>query len=235
MNKVATLRNARGGGQPDLVEAVRICLDAGARGITVHPREDERHITRDDVCAIAELLEPLRDEVEYNLEGDPRPGFLELVRTVRPHQATLVPVRPGEVTSEAGWPTDTNLEDVITDLRKTDVRVSVFVNPTNDAIEWAHRMGANRIELFTEPYAHAMARSASEGRTSFDQYRNAALRAHELGLGINAGHDLDLDNLILFRELPHLDEVSIGHALMSRALFVGLGTVVDEYLRTLAD
>lgn len=234
VNKVATLRNSRGGRVPDILEAVRVCLEAGAPGITVHPRADERHITRDDVLEIATLLAPKRAEVEYNVEGDPRDDFLELVHEVKPHQVTLVPVKPGEVTSEAGWPAGTSLENVVADLKSAGMRVSLFVDPTPEAVSWAKRMGGDRVELFTEPYARAASESSDAGRRSFAEYVAAAERADELGLGVNAGHDLDLDNLVLFRELPHLDEVSIGHALMSRALFVGLDRVVREYLEALS-
>ena len=233
MNKVATLRNSRGGSVPDILEAVRTCLTAGARGITVHPRADERHVTPTDVREIAALLAPRRDEIEYNLEGDPRPDFLELAHEVKPHQVTLVPVKPGEVTSEAGWPADTALHDVVADLKAAGMRVSLFVDPTPQAIAWAKDAGGDRVELFTEPHAHAAAESSDAGGRSFARYVESAQRAHELGLGVNAGHDLDLENLVLFRNLPHLDEVSIGHALMSRALFVGLEKVVREYLDVL--
>ncbi len=234
VNKVATLRNSRGGSVPDILQAVRTCLAAGAPGITVHPRADERHITAEDVRSIAELLAPRRTNVEYNLEGDPRDDFLALAHEVKPHQVTLVPVKPGEITSEAGWPTGTSLDAVVSELKSAGMRVSLFVDPTPDAITWARETGGDRVELFTEPYAHAATESSDSGRRSFAQYVAAAERAHELGLGVNAGHDLDLANLVLFRELPHLDEVSIGHALMSRALFVGLERVVREYVDVLA-
>lgn len=237
MNKVATLRNSRGGAVPSVTEAVRVCLAAGSPGITVHPRADERHITRRDVREIAALLAPLRDRVEYNIEGDPRPELIELVLELRPHQMTLVPVLPGEVTSQAGWPADTPpaaLERTVAALRAAGVRVSIFVDPEPDPIRWAASLGAHRIELFTEPYARAFERSEEEARASFARYAAAADLAHSLGLGINAGHDLDLENLRLFATLPHLSEVSIGHALMSRALFEGLGRVVREYLELLS-
>ena len=230
VNKVATLRNSRGGEVPSLVDAVRVCLDAGAPGITVHPRLDERHITATDVRQIAELLAPQRPAVEYNIEGDPRPDFLELVHEVKPDQVTLVPVRPGEVTSEAGWPSETSLDSVVADLKAAGMRVSLFVNPSDEAIQWAHASGGDRVELFTEPYADAAKEGPAPARDSYEIYARAAETANGLGLGINAGHDLDLENLILFRELPHLCEVSIGHALISRALFVGLERVVREYI-----
>lgn len=234
VNKVATLRNSRGGAVPDILEAVRTCLAAGARGITVHPRADERHITSRDVHEIAAVLAPRRSDVEYNLEGDPRGDFLALAHEVKPHQVTLVPVKPGEVTSEAGWPADTDLGSTVAELKNAGIRVSLFVDPTAEAIGWAAGMGGDRVELFTEPFARAAAEGSDAGARSYAQYVAAAERAHELGLGVNAGHDLDLENLVLFRQLPHLDEVSIGHALMSRALFVGLETVVREYLGILA-
>jgi pyridoxine 5-phosphate synthase len=230
---VATLRNARGGDVPSVLDAVRVCLGAGATGITVHPRADERHIRRADVRGIAALLAPRRAEVEFNIEGDPRPDLLALVGEVRPHQCTLVPVRPGEITSQAGWPADTPRDDLrrqVADLQASGVRVSLFVEPDEASVRWAASIGAARIELYTEPFARAFAAGADEGRRSFRGYAAAAELAHALGLGINAGHDLDLDNLTLFRTLPHLDEVSIGHALISHALYVGLDRAVRDYL-----
>lgn len=238
VNKVATLRNARGGEVPDLLAAVRTIVGAGCRGITVHPRADERHIRRADAIAIADELAPLRDVVEYNIEGDPRPDLIDLVLRTRPHQCTLVPVKPGEITSQAGWPADASsaateeLRAVVRTIQAAGVRVSLFVDPEEAPIRWAAALGAERVELYTEPFAVAFA--AGQGAASAAQYGAAAELAHSLGLGINAGHDLDLVNLTLFRGLPHLDEVSIGHALISRALFVGLDTVVREYLDLLA-
>jgi pyridoxine 5-phosphate synthase len=233
VNKVATVRNSRGGSVPSVVEAAAVCVRAGAPGITVHPREDMRHITAQDVLDIHSYLEPHRGRVEFNIEGDPRPALMDLVVELRPDQCTLVPVRPGEITSEAGWVAQRDAEllrPTITRLRGAGVRVSLFVEPERAPIEWAAELGADRIELYTEPYAKAWAQDLDAGRRSFDRYVEAAEHAHTCGLGINAGHDLDLDNLVLFRSLPHLDEVSIGHALISRALFVGLETVVREYL-----
>jgi pyridoxine 5-phosphate synthase len=236
VNKVATVRNSRGGHMPSVIEAVRTCIDAGAPGITVHPRADERHIRISDVHEIAGELAPLKGRIEFNIEGDPRPGFLELVLAVKPDQCTLVPVKPGEITSEAGWPADTPaavLSEQIAALRAAGVRVSLFVDPDPAAIRWARDMGGDRVELYTEPFARAFERGPQAAAASFDRYVAAASLAAELGLGINAGHDLDLRNLTLFRTLPHLDEVSIGHALISRAIFVGLGRVVKEYLAAL--
>jgi pyridoxine 5-phosphate synthase len=239
VNKVATLRNSRGGVSPSVVEAVRTCVAAGAPGITVHPRQDERHIRAADVREIAELLASIRrlsgEAVEFNIEGDPRPDLLELVLAVRPTQCTLVPVTPGEITSHAGWRPDTSVEwmrDIVSRLQGAGVRVSLFVDPDEPAIDWAAATRAERVELYTEPYARAFA--AGDGPSSFESYRVAAVHAHAAGLAINAGHDLDLANLTLFRTLPHLAEVSIGHALISHALWVGLDRAVRDYLAAVA-
>jgi pyridoxine 5-phosphate synthase len=235
VNKVATLRNSRGGRLPDVIEAVDVCVAAGAPGITVHPRADRRHITPDDVRDIGEALTGRQPHVEYNIEGDPRPDLIDLVLEVRPDQCTLVPVVPGEVTSQSGWGpggASDRLDEVVTSLRSRGIRVSVFVDALPDSIRWAASVGADRVELYTEPYARAF--EAGEARRSFQVFSEAAVLAKSLGLGVNAGHDLDLENLVLFRTLPHLDEVSIGHAIMSRALFAGLSTVVGEYLGLLA-
>lgn len=235
VNKIATLRNSRGGEVPNLIDGVDVILSAGCRGITVHPREDQRHITPEDVRAIAERLAPEGGRVEFNIEGDPRDDLLAMVLDVRPDQCTLVPVLPHEITSQAGW-SEANqtaaLKTAIPALKEAGIRVSLFVEALPEPIRWARSLGADRVELYTEPYARAFERG--EGEREFRRYVEAATLAHELGLGINAGHDLDLDNLTLFRTLPHLDEVSIGHALISRALFVGLDKVVREYLDVLA-
>lgn len=236
VNKIATVRNSRGGRVPSVLEAVRACVDAGAPGITVHPRADARHVTVRDVREIAEELAPLASRVEYNIEGDPRPDLVALVREVRPHQCTLVPVMPGEITSQAGWPADTpreQLADIVSMLRASGVRVSLFIDPVPTTIRWARDVGADRIELYTEPFARAFERGPAAADASFRTYVGAATLAHDLGLGINAGHDLDLRNLTRFRTLPHLDEVSIGHALISHALFVGLKRAVRDYLSAL--
>lgn len=233
VNKVATLRNSRGGREPDVLEAVAVCVAAGAPGITVHPRADQRHIRTADVHRIAELLNT-SPQVEYNIEGDPRPALLELVLRVRPTQCTLVPVAPGELTSQAGWPPNTNVDElksIVSGIKKLGVRVSMFVDPAPDAVRWAAAVGGDRVELYTEPFARAF--ESGRGEASFQTYAEAAELAHSLGLGINAGHDLDLANLPLFRRLPHLQEVSIGHALISRALYVGLERSVREYLDAL--
>jgi pyridoxine 5-phosphate synthase len=237
VNKVATLRNSRGGHVPSVLDAVDVCVAAGAPGITVHPRADQRHITSDDVRAIAERLRARAPGIELNIEGDPRPDLLDLVADVRPAQCTLVPVVPGEITSQAGWspgPATERLPHVIDRLHERGVRVSLFVDARPEPIQWAAGAGADRVELYTEPFARAFERGREDADASFARYADASRLAHDLALGVNAGHDLDLDNLVLFRELPFLDEVSIGHAIVSRAVFVGLATVVREYLDTLA-
>jgi pyridoxine 5-phosphate synthase len=232
VNKIATLRNSRGADVPSVTAAVATCIEAGAPGITVHPRLDQRHIRPDDVTAIAALLRR-HPGVEFNMEGDPRPDLIALVLEVRPTQCTLVPVTPGEITSHAGWrpgPASDALPDTVAALKAAGVRVSVFVDPEPAAIRWAAGTGADRIELYTEPFAQAHRRGPADARRSFDQYSAASSLAHALGLGVNAGHDLDLENLPLFRALPHLAEVSIGHALISHALWVGLDRAVRDYL-----
>ena len=240
VNKVATLRNSRGGRVPSVAAAVDTCLAAGAHGITVHPRQDERHIRAADVREIAAMLPgrttPAGVQVEFNIEGDPRPDLVDLVLAVKPDQCTLVPVSPGEITSHAGWPADTPLgplSDIIKRMHDAGVRVSVFVDPDEAPVRWAARVGADRIELYTEPFARACEQGQAAGARSFAGYESSAMTAHALGLGINAGHDLDLDNLRVFKTLPHLDEVSIGHALISHALWVGLDRSVRDYLAAL--
>lgn len=236
VNKVATLRNSRGGAVPSVVAAVDTCIAAGAPGITVHPRADQRHITPGDVRDIAARLAPLRDAVEFNIEGDPRADLIDLVLEVRPHQCTLVPVQPGEITSQAGWSADTSSERLVAVIRRLQlerIRVSLFVDPQEAPVRWAKHVGADRVELYTEPYARDFAAGGATRSAAFSAYAAAAELAHSLGMGINGGHDLDLDNLPLFRTLPHLDEVSIGHALISRALFTGLDRAVRDYLDVL--
>jgi pyridoxine 5-phosphate synthase len=236
VNKVATLRNSRGGHVPSVIEAVRVCLDAGAPGITVHPRADERHIRRRDVFDIAGELAPLKGRVELNIEGDPRPDLVEMVLAVKPDQCTLVPVVPGEITSQAGWSPSTpasELSAIVARMREAGVRVSVFVDPEAEPIRWARRLGADRVELYTEPFARAFERGPAAASASYDHYAAAARVAHAEGLGVNAGHDLDLRNLTVFHQLPHLDEVSIGHALIAHALSVGLARSVKDYLSAL--
>ena len=236
INKVATLRNSRGGPVPSVLDATRVCIEAGAPGVTVHPRADARHITERDVHDVAALLTELGGRTEFNIEGDPRPDLLTLVHTLRPTQCTIVPVQPGEITSQAGWPPETPhqaIASVVREVRAAGIRVSLFVEADEKPIRWAKEVGADRVELYTEPFARAFERGPDAAQDSFRRYAAAAEFAHALGLGINAGHDLDLHNLVLFRTLPHLEEVSIGHALISHALFVGLDRSVREYLSVL--
>jgi pyridoxine 5-phosphate synthase len=243
VNKIATLRNSRGGALPSVTAAVETCVAAGAPGITVHPRADQRHIRPGDVQDIAAQLRTLRGPsgrpIEFNIEGDPRPDLIALVLSVRPAQCTLVPTTPGEITSHAGWSPETagaggaELTRTIARLKDEGIRVSVFVDPEAEPVRWAASVGADRIELYTEPFARAFESGEAAGRASFARYVSAAQLAHTLGLGINAGHDLDLHNLVLFKTLPHLAEVSIGHALISHALWVGLERAVTDYLHAI--
>jgi pyridoxine 5-phosphate synthase len=236
VNKVATLRNSRGGRVPSVLDAVHAIVEAGAPGITVHPRADARHITTQDVRDVAAALAPLRGQVEFNIEGDIRPDLMALVHQVKPDQCTLVPVLAGEVTSQGGWPLDTPvpaLRGTIDGLRAAGIRVSVFVDADPAAVRWAAGLGADRVELFTEPFAKAFEGGPEAADAAMHACTAAAEAAHELGLGVNAGHDLDHRNLVRFRELPYLDEVSIGHALISRALFDGLSATVRAYLEVL--
>ena len=236
LNKVATIRNSRGGTVPSVLDAARVCVAARVPGLTVHPRADARHITTMDVRELSAFLHETGSDTEFNVEGDPRPDLVALVMELRPTQCTLVPVRPGEITSEAGWPPDTPRDDiarVVRDLRQAGVRVSLFVEPAAAPIQWAKDVGADRVELYTEPFARAFERGPEADGNSFRGYADAARLAHGLGMGVNAGHDLDLQNLVLFKTLPHLDEVSIGHALIGHALFVGLDRSVRDYLAVL--
>ena len=231
VNKVATVRNSRGGSVPSVLEAVRVCLDAGVRGITVHPRADARHITYADVRAIAALLTPLRGRVELNIEGDPRPDLLDLVLEVRPAQCTLVPVHPGEVTSQAGWQDDAqgaHVAPAVARLKAAGVRTSLFVDPDPGPIAWAASQGADRVELYTEPYAAAWGTADQDAQ--LQRFAAAAQAALDAGLGVNAGHDLNLVNLAAFaRKVPGLREVSIGHALIADALEMGYADTVRAY------
>src|SRR4051794_21837286 len=201
VDKVATLRNSRGGGTPAVLEAVDVTIAAGAPGLTVHPPADRRHITPDDVRAIAGALAGRAGAVEFNIEGDPRQEFLDLVTETRPDQCTLVPVVPGEITSQAGWrpgAASASLPAVVQRLKDLGVRVSLFVDPEPEPIEWAASIGADRVELYTEPFARAFEHGAEAARASLERYAESSRVAHAAGLGVNAGHDLDLANLTLF-------------------------------------
>lgn len=234
VNKVALLRNARGGRRPDVVALALGCLAAGAHGITVHPRPDGRHIRSADVDAIAAAI-----DVELNVEGNPfegpregYPGYMDIVRRTRPAQATLVPDAPGQLTSDHGWDVDANRErlaPVVAELCDLGCRVSVFMDPDPTAVRKLDGLGVDRIELYTEGYA--VAHAAGEAGPVLASYRAAALAAQEMGLGVNAGHDLDLANLRDFLEtVPDVLEVSIGHALFADALEYGLAETVRRYL-----
>jgi pyridoxine 5-phosphate synthase len=230
VNKAATLRNARGGNVPDVLEVARTCVDAGCHGITVHPRPDERHIRYADVEALAARL-----EVELNVEGYPSERFVDLVCRLQPAQCTLVPDPPDVLTSNAGWRLagDVGLvRAAVARLVAAGVRVSLFLDPNPDEVPRVRALGAHRIELYTESYARAF--GTPEQARVFEAFRRTAEAACDVGLGVNAGHDLDQRNLpFLAANLPGLDEVSIGHALISDALFTGLRTAVQAYLRCL--
>lgn len=229
INKIATLRNARGANNPDVIKTALDCERFGAEGITVHPRPDERHIRYSDVTKLKEVV-----TTEFNIEGYPDDRYMKLIREVKPTQATLVPDPPGALTSNAGWDTIMNadfLKKIIAELKGQNVRVSVFVDPSIKMVEGAAKVGADRIELYTEPYA---AHYHKDRNQAVAPYQEAASAAHRLGLGLNAGHDLDLHNLkFLNQSIPHLDEVSIGHALICDALYLGLENTIQMYLREL--
>jgi pyridoxine 5-phosphate synthase len=229
INKIATLRNARGGNNPDVVAVAKDCERFGAQGITVHPRPDERHIRFRDVVELKKIV-----TTEFNIEGYPDQRYLQLVEQVRPHQATLVPDAPGVITSNQGWDTVTHadhLKIIIRQLKGLGCRVSVFVNADVQMVEGAADVGADRIELYTGPYADHFHINKEE---AIEPYIRAAERATALGLGLNAGHDLDLKNLrYLKTNIPKLDEVSIGHALICDALYFGLENTIQMYLREL--
>jgi pyridoxine 5-phosphate synthase len=227
LNKVALLRNSRTIGIPSVVDAARTCIAAGADGITVHPRPDGRHIRREDVFALGEVV----GAVEYNIEGNPVPEFMRLVREIRPTQCTLVPDSPAQLTSDHGWDLKreaARLAPLVAELRDLGVRVAIFMDPDLEQIALAPQVGADRIELYTEPYAAAFDTARRE--PVLRGYRAAAARAHELGLGVNAGHDLNLRNLPPFcAAVSGVLECSIGHALIADALWLGLAETVRRY------
>jgi pyridoxine 5-phosphate synthase len=229
VNKIATLRNARGGSIPDLLQAATRIQSFGAQGVTVHPRPDERHITYQDVRDLRPVVHS-----EFNIEGYPSDDFIKLVLEVKPEQVTLVPDSPNVITSNAGWNVPENeqmLKDVIDQFSKAGIRTSLFMDTSEKGIYAAALTGANRIELYTEGYA---VKHRVTGEDAVIPYARAATLAHGLGLGINAGHDLDLTNLKDFsNNVPYLDEVSIGHALISDALYMGLSNAVAKYLACL--
>ncbi len=248
LNKVALLRNSRGGERPSALDAARTAIRAGAYGVTVHPRPDQRHIRPADVHALATLLRAEFPGTELNIEGNPMtgataggyPGYVALVDAVRPEQATLVPDSDAQLTSDHGWDLvhdAERVEPLVRELKSFGCRVSLFLDPEPAQIERVPATGADRIELYTGPFAEAFAadglRDGPRSRESLERFAAAAARARELGIGVNAGHDLDLDNLIAFRTIPGVLEVSIGHALIADALEMGLYGAVRRYRRVL--
>lgn len=231
INKIATIRNARGGNTPNVVQVAIDCERFGAEGITVHPRPDERHITTKDTYDLQKVV-----TTEYNIEGYPDERFMRLIEEIRPAQATLVPDPPHVLTSNAGWDTKNRLEElkeIVAKIKSLGVRTSIFVEPDLEILEYAQKTGTDRIEFYTGPYAENYAINREKAIAPFTK---AAIKAHELGLGINAGHDLSLENLKFFKEnMPNLAEVSIGHALISDALYFGLENTIQRYKYLLQD
>jgi len=229
INKIATIRNARGGDSPNVVESAINCQKFGADGITIHPRPDERHITKKDVFAIKPII-----TTEYNIEGYPSEDFIRMVIQVKPEQVTLVPDGPDVITSCAGWDTvkfQDYLKEIITEFKESGIRTSLFVDTKIDMLEGAKLCGADRVELYTEEYA---TQYIEDKKLAIAPYILAAKKATELGIGINAGHDLSLENLEYFaKHIPNLAEVSIGHALISDALYLGLENAIQMYKRLL--
>lgn len=225
INKIATLRNARGGNMPNVLKTAKDCEIFGAQGITVHPRPDERHITYKDVYDLKPAL-----RTEFNIEGYPCEDFVSMVLKVRPTQVTLVPDAPDAITSNAGWDTKTHfkmLSELVDNFKAQGIRTSIFVDTDLKNIEWAAKTGVDRIELYTEPYALSY---STDRQAAVAPFIEAAKYAKNLGLGINAGHDLSLENLAFFSQsIPSLDEVSIGHALISDALYLGLEQTIADY------
>ena len=229
INKIATLRNARGGNVPDLLKVATDIQKFGAQGITIHPRPDERHIRYQDARELKNIV-----YTEYNIEGNPEPQFVNLVLDVKPTQVTLVPDSVDAITSNAGWNTIKHndfLTEMVQEFKRNGIRTSIFVDPTLEMIEGAAKIGTDRIELYTESFAHQFGLGNKSG---IDPYVSAAKLANELNLGINAGHDLSLENIHYFNQnIPNLLEVSIGHALICEALYLGLDNVVNMYLQKL--
>lgn len=229
INKIATLRNARGGNMPNVVLAAKDIQKFGAQGITIHPRPDERHIKYQDAYDLKSVV-----TTEYNIEGNPMDKFLDMVLEIKPTQVTLVPDAVDAITSNAGWDTTKHavyLKEIISECKRNGIRTSIFVDPTLAMIEGAAETGTDRIELYTETFAHQFSLG---NKKAIEPYSKCAIRAHELGLGINAGHDLSLENIQFFKEnIPNLLEVSIGHALICEALYQGLEHVIKQYLQKL--
>ena len=230
INKIATLRNARGGNTPSVLQAAIDVQKFGAEGITIHPRPDERHIRYQDVYDIKPVI-----STEYNIEGNPIDSFLKMVFDVKPTQVTLVPDAIDAITSNAGWDTITHksfLSEIISECKKQAIRTSIFIDPNLAMIEGAANIGADRIELYTEEFA---LQYSLGNKKAIEPYIQSAISADELGLGINAGHDLSLENILFFKEnIPNLLEVSIGHALICASLYLGIDNVINSYLRKLS-
>ena len=230
LNRIALLRNSRPLTMPSVTKAAQVCIDAGAHGITVHPRPDERHIRKTDVYELKEVIEG----VEYNIEGNPFPEFMDLVRDVVPDQCTLVPDDPDQSTSNHGWDLKQDggrLKPIIAELKDLGIRVSLFMDPEPEDMHLAKELGADRVELYTESYASAF----TDGNVGFvfRQFSDSTRAAQDAGLGVNAGHDLNLDNLGEFVTIPGILEVSIGHALIADTVFMGLENTVKAYLKVL--
>lgn len=229
INKIATLRNARGGNMPNVLDVAKDVQKFGAQGVTIHPRPDQRHIKYQDAYDLKPIV-----TTEYNIEGNPIDSFLELVLKIKPTQVTLVPDAVDAITSNAGWDTIQHksfLNEVITECKQNGIRTSIFVDPNLKMIEGALETGTDRIELYTEAFAHQYSLG---NQKAIEPYTQCAVRAHELGLGINAGHDLSLENIQFFKEnIPQLLEVSIGHALICEAIYLGLENVINQYLQKL--
>ncbi|CAM3451375.1 pyridoxine 5'-phosphate synthase [Elizabethkingia occulta] len=230
INKIATLRNARGGDVPSVTQIAVDAQKFGAQGITIHPRPDERHITRKDVYDLKPLV-----TTEFNIEGNPHRSFIDMVLDVKPEQVTLVPDADDAITSNAGWDCKTHLDkltDIIAEFKNAGIRTSIFLDPDPAMVEYAAKTGTDRIELYTEAYA---TNYPKDKEAAIKSYYETALKATEFGLGINAGHDLSLDNLKYFADkIPNLLEVSIGHALISEALYLGLENTIQSYLKRIA-
>jgi len=229
INKIATIRNARGGNNPNVIQVALDCESFGADGITVHPRPDERHIRYNDVINLKPVL-----KTEFNIEGYPQQSFIDLVNSVRPTQVTLVPDAPDQITSNSGWNTKEHfdfLTEIVTEFNQHGIRTSIFVDADTKMVEYAAKIGADRVELYTEPYASGYEKNPVQAIAPFIE---AAKAARHCGLGLNAGHDLSLVNLAYMKkQIPWIDEVSIGHALICDALYLGLKTTIQKYLECL--
>ncbi|MBD5266611.1 MAG: pyridoxine 5'-phosphate synthase [Bacteroides sp.] len=230
INKIATLRNARGENVPNVEHVAVDCEAFGANGITIHPRPDERHIRHDDVFALRPLV-----KTEFNIEGYPSPDFIDLVLKVKPEQVTLVPDAPDAITSNAGWDVKAHhafLSEIVDRFKEAGIRTSIFVDPDVETVKLAAATGADRVELYTKPYADNYSRNPEE---AIEPYIKASRAAHNAGIGVNAGHDLNLHNLKYFHDhIPYLNEVSIGHALIADALYLGLKEAIKQYKECLA-